>query len=126
MGDFYATLGVARNATYEELKRAHRDQARRYHPDAARGADAAARFQEAQAAYEVLSDPEARRAYDATLDPEPGVALSRIGCLALVERPRPTPPPRSESDGWRWKLTRALDAYLFEPSPAPRFDVVAL
>jgi curved DNA-binding protein CbpA len=127
MGDLYATLGVSRNATYDDLKRAYRDQARRYHPDAAAGADAAGRFQEARAAYEVLSDPEARRTYDATLDAKPGMSLSRLGCLGLVERPRPAGPPRGGDDGWRWKLTRAVEAYLFEPKPGPAFvDIVAL
>ena len=75
MADHYETLDVARDATEEELKRAYRKMARRYHPDANPGdADAEARFKELSAAYEVLSDPERRSRYDrfGTDDPERG------------------------------------------------------
>lgn len=61
MTDYYATLGVARTATQDEIKRAYRKMASQHHPD--RGGDTA-RFQEIQAAYDTLSDENKRRAYD--------------------------------------------------------------
>lgn len=63
--DYYATLGVSRDASQEEIKRAFRVLARKWHPDANRDdPDAEARFREIAEAYEVLSDPERRRRYD--------------------------------------------------------------
>jgi molecular chaperone DnaJ len=65
MKDYYEILGVSRDATAEELKRAFRQLARTSHPDANPGDPAAeARFREVAEAYEVLSDPQRRAAYD--------------------------------------------------------------
>lgn len=62
--DYYKIMGVDRDASQDEIKRAYRKLARKYHPDVSNESDAEARFQELQEAYEVLKDPEKRAAYD--------------------------------------------------------------
>ncbi len=62
--DYYETLGVPRNASTEEIKKAFRRLAMRYHPDRNKEDGAEARFKEIGEAYEVLSDSEKRAAYD--------------------------------------------------------------
>jgi curved DNA-binding protein len=57
-------MGVARDATQDEIKRTYRKLARKYHPDVSKEPDAEARFKEVGEAYEVLKDPEKRAAYD--------------------------------------------------------------
>jgi len=62
--DYYDTLGVARDASAEDIKKAFRKMARKYHPDVSKEADAEARMKEVNEAYAVLSDTEKRAAYD--------------------------------------------------------------
>ncbi|NLV78314.1 MAG: molecular chaperone DnaJ [Rhodococcus sp.] len=67
--DYYGTLGVSKDATDQEIKRAYRKLAREHHPDVNPDESAQVRFQEISAAYEVLSDPEKRRIVDMGGDP---------------------------------------------------------
>lgn len=62
--DYYKTLDVSRDATAEEIKKAFRRLARKYHPDVSKEADAEHKMKEVNEAYAVLSDPEKRAAYD--------------------------------------------------------------
>jgi len=62
--DYYQVLGVSRNASDSDLKKAYRRLAMKYHPDRNPGAEAERRFKEAKEAYEVLNDPKKRSAYD--------------------------------------------------------------
>jgi curved DNA-binding protein len=63
--DYYKTLGVARDASADDIKSAYRKLARKFHPDVSKEADAEARFKDIGEANEVLKDPEKRAAYDA-------------------------------------------------------------
>ncbi|NNM82370.1 MAG: DnaJ domain-containing protein [Burkholderiales bacterium] len=62
--NYYEILGVRKDASQDEIKKAFRKLARRYHPDVSREADAERRMKEINEAYTVLSDPEKRAAYD--------------------------------------------------------------
>ncbi|MCL1472294.1 molecular chaperone DnaJ [Argonema antarcticum] len=64
MADYYEILGVSRNSDKEEIKRAYRRLARKYHPDVNKEPGAEERFKEINRAYEVLSEPEMRTRYD--------------------------------------------------------------
>jgi curved DNA-binding protein len=62
--DYYEILGVTRGAEADEVKRAYRKLARKYHPDVSKEKNAEDKFKEVQEAYEVLRDPDKRAAYD--------------------------------------------------------------
>jgi len=63
--DYYQTLGVARDATQEQINKAFRSLAKKFHPDVNKSPGAEERFKQASEAYEVLKDPEKRKKYDA-------------------------------------------------------------
>ncbi|MES2950344.1 MAG: DnaJ C-terminal domain-containing protein [Pseudomonadota bacterium] len=66
--DYYAALGIDRNATDDEVRKAYRKLARKYHPDVSKEADAQVRMRDINEAHEVLRDTEKRAAYDALAD----------------------------------------------------------
>jgi molecular chaperone DnaJ len=68
VSDHYQTLGVTRDASAEQIKKAYRKLARTLHPDVASSPDAGERFKEVSAAYDVLGDPAKRAAYDRGAD----------------------------------------------------------
>lgn len=77
MADHYEVLGVDRNATPEEIKKAYRKLARELHPDVNPSAEASERFKLVTHAYDVLSDPNERQQYD--LGPQPGFGGANFG-----------------------------------------------
>src|SRR5437762_4107452 len=80
--NLYDVLGVAKNASQDEIKKAYRKLARQYHPDRNPGdASAEERFKEVQSAYDVLSDAEKRKNYDTFGSPDgrPGFTGGNAG-----------------------------------------------
>jgi curved DNA-binding protein CbpA len=92
--DPYAELGVSRDASSVEIRRAYRQVARRHHPDVNRDPGGAERFAAAARAYEILNDPAARARYDnhfpghvpVRRSPKPRPAVGRRAVLELTDR----------------------------------------
>lgn len=78
--DYYDVLGVSKNSTQKEIKKAYRKKALKFHPDRSKEKDAEQKFKEVNQAYEVLSDPSKKKAYDqfghSAFDPASGGPFS--------------------------------------------------
>ena len=81
--DYYEVLELSKGASEEDIKKAYRKLAKKYHPDLNKAPDAADKFKEVQEAYEVLSDPQKKAAYDAYgfagVDPQQGFGQGGFG-----------------------------------------------
>ena len=98
--DYYSQLGVNRGATQEEIRKAYRALARRFHPDRNQGNETAEeRFREITKAYDVLSDPEQRKMYD------------RLGPLYQIDQR----PPTAEDLG---NIVSETISSIFQPKPS--------
>ena len=77
--DYYEVLGLGKDASQDEIKKAYRKMARQYHPDVNKAADAEDKFKEAKEAYDVLSDDQKRAQYDqfGHVDPNQGMGGGR-------------------------------------------------
>jgi uncharacterized membrane protein YsdA (DUF1294 family) len=107
--DYYAILGVPRNATPEEIKEVYRRLAKEYHPDKNPSPEAEERFKLINEAYQVLSDPAKKAEYDALYD----MLMSRASA--------PTGPeargPHIAGSGFKLRIQEALVKHLFDPMP---------
>lgn len=103
--DFYDVLGVARNATQEEIQRAYRKLARTYHPDVNKDPSAEERFKRISEAYDVLSDPDTRRRYDAF-----GADFRQV---PEDVDPETWARARAGAGGWRWRREQAGEGMPF-------------
>jgi len=103
--DYYAILGVPRNATLEQIKEAYRRLAKEYHPDKNPSPEAEERFKLINEAYQVLSDPAKRAEYDALYD-------------AMTSRaPVHEAAGKEESLASKIKVLEVLIRYFYEPYP---------
>ena len=76
--DYYAALGLPRDATPDQIKKAYRTLARQHHPDMSKAPDAEEKFKNAAAAYATLKNPEKRAAYDALGVQQEGTDMDEV------------------------------------------------
>jgi len=107
--DYYAILGVPRNATPEEIEEAYRRLAKEYHPDKNPSPEAEERFKLINEAYQVLSDPAKRAEYDALYD----MMTSGVSAPTGLESRE----PHATGSGFKLKIQETLVRYLFDPMP---------
>jgi uncharacterized membrane protein YsdA (DUF1294 family) len=107
--DYYAILGVPRNATPEQIKEAYRRLAKEYHPDKNPSPEAEEKFKLVNEAYQVLSDPAKRAEYDALYDMMTSGASAPTGPEARE--------PHVAGYGFRLRIQEALVRYFFDPMP---------
>jgi uncharacterized membrane protein YsdA (DUF1294 family) len=107
--DYYAILGVPRNATPEEIKEAYWRLAKEYHPDKNPSPEAEERFKLVNEAYQVLSDPAKRAEYDALYDMMTSKASAPTGPGARGSH--------AAGYGFRLRIQEALVKHLFDPMP---------
>jgi hypothetical protein len=120
---YYDTLGIPRTASSDDIRKAHRELARRYHPDLNPGDKfAEARFRDVQEAYDILIDPATRRIHDlTTFHSEPGLS-GAFGGTTNGASPRPAA-NHDSSDGSEWMQGGAAgDAGLRDFYVPPRED----
>jgi DnaJ-class molecular chaperone len=132
LNDYYQDLGVSRDASPEDIKRAYRKKARALHPDVNPSPEAEEQFKKVSQAYDVLSDADKRRSFDMGSDPYAGGAagfgqgfsFSDIGAARTpssgstsTSRTRSSVPRRSWSSRPPWS---ARPVTVTAPSPAPR------
>lgn len=102
--DYYKILGVAEDASADDIKKAYRKLARKYHPDVSKEAGAEAKFKELREAFEVLKDPAKRAEYD---------QLKKLGAFEKSGNFRPPP---------EWRSTATYDAGDFSQGDAQQFS----
>lgn len=110
MATLYETLGVRKDASNDEIKRAYRKAAMRAHPDRNQGSEAAAHdaFQEIKEAYSILSDPDQRSVYDAVFAEEMGKVRRREAQEARERAQRAERQAQAERDRYEKYVSHAM------------------
>ena len=118
--NLYATLGVSRNATQKEIKRAYLEAAQRLHPDKNVAAGETEIFLDIQQAYETLSNPNRRKEYDATLPPEKESPTLPVNYRIFYSRPNLV---RSNESQLLYTLLEISSPEKSDEIPAPPLNV---